>query len=176
MRIDEKIVTLEGNVEICAWPKGLIEEYLKIEPSLQTAIAMAKKNSLPCHVQKMHNLTTNVGRQFVARRLSGQETVGITYMAFGSGATAPAIGDTTLETEVVRKPVTECYQGDQYVYTSVFLLANECSFHLKEGAIFGGASASGVSNSGIMLCRFAMDEDNTLTSYDLTVQHTGEMK
>ncbi|MHC1739722.1 MAG: hypothetical protein AB9897_01280 [Anaerolineaceae bacterium] len=174
--VNERIGRVEGRVKICAFEAGLIP-YLMVrhELTLNGAIAMAMGMNAAKYVHKMHNLTTNVGRQFIARRISGQETAGLKYLAIGTGTAAPSALDTQLGSESLRKVLTECYQGDNFIYSSIFLLASECSFYLKEGGLFGGAAAVATANSGTLLCRFAIDEDNTTAQDDLTIQHTGEM-
>jgi hypothetical protein len=143
--------------------------------TLHDAIEEAKAAGCLRREIKVKNLVTTVGRQFISRRITGQETVGLQYAAIGTGTTAPAISDTTLVSESLRKVLTECYQGDVYFYSTVYLLASECSFYIKEGGLFGGVLATATAGTGSMLARFLVDCDNSVDQEDLTMQHTGEI-
>jgi hypothetical protein len=167
----------EGFIVLRAFQPGLIP-YLQMRRGmgLNEAIQEAMRLGGMVYEKKSHNMVTTAGKQFIARHLSGQETVGLTYFAIGTGTNAPAISDVHLQTEHIRKPMTECYQGDVYTYSSVFLLASEGAFHLTEGGLFGGAAAGVAANSGILYCRFLMDDDNSAGVNDLTLQHTVEVK
>ncbi len=169
-------VRVSGRVRVCGFEPGVISGLMKIGMSLAKAVDYARKAGLARREIEMPNLVTTAGRAFIARRITGEETIGLTYLALGTGTTAPAAGDTQLATEAVRALLTECAQGDAYFYSSVFLLASQCSIYIKEGGLFGGAAASAAANSGSMLCRFLLDYDNSVDQYDLTVQHTGEVK
>jgi glycine cleavage system regulatory protein len=50
-------------------------------------------------VRKIDNLVVTVGKNWVASRMAGVVDAVMTHMAIGTGTTAAAIGNTTLETE-----------------------------------------------------------------------------
>lgn len=52
------------------------------------------------------NLVTNGGRTFLLNRMAVNTTGPVSHMAVGTGTTAPALDQTTLTTETVRKAVT----------------------------------------------------------------------
>jgi hypothetical protein len=54
------------------------------------------------------DLVTNAGRSFLADRISTGDTVNsaMAYMAIGSGSTAAALGDTTIQAEIDRKALS----------------------------------------------------------------------
>lgn len=171
--MDDVICKPEGIVTVCGWEPGAIGGLLAMGLSLRDAMASAKRaGALQC-VQKMHNLTVSVGKQYMGKFLAGTESTGLRYLAIGTGTTTPALADTQLVSESYRQLLTECTQERMYVYSSAFLLASACSFYIKEGALFGGAEAGAAANSGYMLCRFLLDHNNTTAKQDLTFQHTG---
>lgn len=169
-------LSVKGLVQVQAFTAGLVPSLMAKGMQLREAMAEAEKLGGLQYVHKTHNLVTTAGRHFLARRLSGEETVGITYMAIGTGTAAPAISDTQLESESLRKLLTEGYQGDVFTYSSIFLLASECSFYIKEGGLFGGAAAGAAADSGSLFCRFLIGEENTVNRFDLSIQHTTEVK
>lgn len=169
------VVTVKGRVCLSAFQPGVIGGLLAQGCSLAQAIKKARGMDLETYRLEVPNLVTNVGKQFMARRITGEEGTGLTYLALGTGITAPAVNDTMLASESVRKLLTECEQGDQNFYSSVYMLASQCSFAIKEGGLFGGALATAAANSGAMLARFLLDFDNSVLQQDLTIQHTGEI-
>lgn len=59
------------------------------------------------HQQTLHNLITNAGRNAIVNRLASSPGTAVpNYMAIGTGTTAAAAGDTTLETEIDRNALT----------------------------------------------------------------------
>ena len=56
-------------------------------------------------VQKTRNLVVTSGKEWVAKRMAGQDS-NMTHMAIGTGTTAAADADTTLGTEIERNAMT----------------------------------------------------------------------
>jgi hypothetical protein len=54
--------------------------------------------------REVHNIVTNTGRQAIIDRLQGSTPAAAAFIAIGTGATAAAAADTTLQTEVARSP------------------------------------------------------------------------
>jgi hypothetical protein len=169
-------VNMAGMVEVKGWKPGLLAALMAGGRTLREAMALAEGMGGLEYVYKTHNLVTTAGKQFLARRLSGEETVGLAYLAIGTGSVEPNLSDVKLGAEAIRKTMTECYQGDTFVYSTLFLLKSECSIHIREGGIFGGAAATAVADSGTLVCRFLLDKDNSAGAADLTVQHSMEVK
>lgn len=174
--MDISVVKVRGFVSLCAWERGVIPWLKGRGMTLREAVQFARGAGYAKRVIDTPNLVTTAGKAFIARRITGEETIGLMYMAIGTGTTAPAVSDVKLQTETLRTLLTECVQGDAFFYSSVFLLAADCSIHIKEGGLFGGALATATQDSGSLLCRFALDFDNSVDQYDLTIQHTGEVK
>ncbi len=53
-------------------------------------------------VQELNNLVVTAGLEFIAARMGSASADVMSHMAIGSGTTAAAIADTTLETEITR--------------------------------------------------------------------------
>lgn len=59
------------------------------------------------HEERCHNLITTVGKNGIADQLIASPTISKpSHMAIGTGATAAAAGDTTLQTELDRNALT----------------------------------------------------------------------
>lgn len=59
--------------------------------------------------QTIHNLIVTAGRNAIVSRLASSPGTAVpTHMAIGTGATAAAAGDTTLQTEIDRNALTSC--------------------------------------------------------------------
>lgn len=97
------------------------------------------------------NLVVATGRQHIADQLAGQAQAAMSHMAIGTGTTAQAIGDTSLETELNRKAFTSKSQGAGADANKVIYVcdwpAGEGTGIISEAGIFNAAS------SGTMLCR-----------------------
>lgn len=167
---------IEGHVKMCAFEPGVIGKLISQGLTLNAAISAAKAGHYLAHEKENHNLDTTIGKEFIAKLIAGDDAVGLQYLAIGTGIAAPTINDTKLGSESLRKLLTECYQGATFFYSSCYVLASECSFHITEGGLFGGTLATATADSGSLLCRFLLDEDNSVNQYDLTFQHTGEVK
>jgi len=67
--------------------------------SLTGALTISKNGEV---VQKIKNLVVTSGKELVAANLQGDSVNPIGYMALGTGTTAAALGDVSLETELDR--------------------------------------------------------------------------
>lgn len=93
------------------------------------------------------NLVVSSGLNWVASRMTSGSDAVMSHMAVGSGSTAPALGDTTLQTEVSRialASATSLLAQVRYVAT---FGAGVGTGSLQEAGIFNAGS------SGTMLCR-----------------------
>lgn len=93
------------------------------------------------------NLVVTVGKEFVASRMVGTASNVMSHMALGSGTTAPAAGNTALETELGRVALAGAVAASNVVtYTATFS-AGTATGAVTEAGIFNASSA------GTMLCR-----------------------
>ena len=99
--------------------------------------------------QEVKNLVVTAGKGFIASRMKDATATAMSHMEVGTGTTAAAVGDTTLQTVVASSRTT---------LTSTTVTTNSvayvCSFGagvgtgaLTEAGLFNAASA------GTMLCR-----------------------
>jgi len=99
--------------------------------------------------EEVKNLVVTAGKGFIASRMKDATATAMTHMEVGTGTTAAAVGDTTLQTVVA---------SSRTLLTSTTVTTNSvayvCSFGagvgtgaLTEAGLFNAASA------GTMLCR-----------------------
>ena len=109
-------------------------------------------------VYEYDNLIPTVGRAMIVNNLTNvapTNSMLVNYAALGSGTTAPANADTTLQTEVYRNLVASRSEADNVGYVTAFFNATETTGTYKEAGIF--CDATGIANSGILLSRVAIN-------------------
>lgn len=119
------------------------------------------------------NLITTAAKESFAKAFSGEtaNNQGIaTYHAVGTGTTAPALGDTNLQTEIFRKLISvRSYSNNQALFQTYFT-TSEANGVLRELGLFGDL-ATATANTGTLFARVAINRTKT-TSDTLTVLHT----
>lgn len=117
---------------------------------------------------------TTAGRNLFRDSTKGAIAPVISYFALGTGTTAPAAGDTTLQHEVFRKAITSySNNGDGSIIINVYVSPIDAvSFDLEEIAIYGGKSASTKANSGTMIARGLFPHGTKLATESLQLQLT----
>ena len=89
-----------------------------------------------------HNLVTTVGKEKLAEQLvAAPATEKPKYIAIGSGATAAAAGDTTLQTELKRKEATTRNAAGKVLTMAVVFAAGEGTGEVKEAGILSANAA-----------------------------------
>jgi hypothetical protein len=122
--------------------------------------------------QSVHNLVVTNGKNWLALLLGNLATGGITYHAFGSGATAPAAGDVQLTTEVARMPITLATVAVNVLTIDAYYVAANCNYSIGEVGWFGGPAASGAANSGELISHYLQPYNNSGGSpNDLTFEY-----
>jgi hypothetical protein len=98
---------------------------------------------------------TNAGLNMLRDGLSGANNPIITYVALGTGNTAPSAGDTQLVAEVFRKAVTSYLNGSTgEILINMYLAPGDAvGDGIQEVGFFGGNSASPLANTGVLLAR-----------------------
>lgn len=71
--------------------------------SMTGALTITKNGEV---AQKINNLVVTAGKELVAANLQGGTVNAVTHMAVGTGTTAAAAGDTTLQTELDRNALS----------------------------------------------------------------------
>lgn len=122
-------------------------------------------------VQETNNLVVTAGKNWVADRMANANTV-MTHMAIGTGTTAAAAGDTTLETESDRNTLSTSggtVSGNTITYEATWPAgdpnsASGSNVAITEAAIFDAATG------GDMLARtvFAVVNKTDLDSMTIT--------
>jgi len=119
------------------------------------------------------NLIPTVGRAQIAKALeaalSALSEIEINFTSLGTGLTAPANGDTTLETETFRKAVASLTSSSNQLFITAFYTAAEVSGTFKEAGIFINGTAT--LDSGVLFSRVAIDVTKS-TSETLTIDYT----
>ena len=120
-----------------------------------------------------YNLIPTVGRTVLANNLTNSvptvTPIRITFTALGTGATAPANGDTQLETETFRKATASSTNSNNVAYATAFYTAPEVSGTFAEAGLFIGGSIT--PNSGTLFSRVAISITKSLTE-TLTIDYT----
>jgi len=125
------------------------------------------------------NLIPTTGLTAFAAQMSGDNSTDIgdnLYIAVGSGTTAPALGDSTLQTEVARKLAGSTSFSGAVANVVVFFAATEATGTHREFGLFGNgntATASAAADSGTLFSRVAanvtVSASETITiSFQLT--------
>jgi hypothetical protein len=113
--------------------------------------------------KSIKNLITTVGLNMVRDLWEGLISDGeIKYVGVGSDNTAPAIGDTTLGTEVFRKAVTSFTEpADGQLKTTVYIAPAEAVGAIEEVGWFAGAAAGAGADSGILVSHILYSRNKT---------------
>lgn len=119
------------------------------------------------------NLIPTVGRAAIANHLTDPSpsptSLRINFTALGSGSTAPANGDTTLETETFRKAVASQTNLNNVAFATAFYTASEAVGTHNEAGLFIGATIT--PDSGTLFSRVAITITKTNTE-TLTIDYT----
>ena len=164
MRTDE-IIKLDGYGTVSAWRPGALQALMRAGHALYEAMKLAK----PAHIRKTHNLITTLGLSQIMAVFAGDDT-GPAYHAIGTGATATAIGDTTLTTEVSRRAVTSKIASGATLSVATFFPIANCTYDIAESGLFCGATASASVDTGVLITHYLQAYDNSAGDYDLTFE------
>ena len=124
-------------------------------------------------VFEYENLIPTVGRAAIASHLTNVSptpaVLRANYTALGTGVTAPANGDTTLQTETFRKAIASETNANNVAYMTAFYTAAEVSGTFLEAGIF--LNGTGTVNTGTLFSRVAINITKSL-SETLTIDYT----
>lgn len=121
------------------------------------------------------NLVTTAGLEAITDHLANNSptpsTLKINDVALGTGTTAPALGDTTLETEVYRNNVASSTNAGAIAYVTGFFSATEDDDTYREVGLFIAGEGTGNPDTGTLFSRAAINitKSNTET---LTIDYT----
>ena len=142
----------------------MINEGLKLRGDV--AVVLRDKNGNVKDERNINNLIVDAGLNFICDRMKNDETA-MTHMGLGSGTTAPAAGNTTLESQLGSRETLDSstVTGNQIVYVSSFE-AGDATGAVSEAAIFNAASG------GTMLCRVSFSVVNKAADDVLSINWT----
>lgn len=170
MDITERL-NMRGMSTLRAWRAGALGRLLKAGYSLPVARIMARHaGALACE-RAAPNLIVSRGKELVARLLIDEHDSGLTYLAIGTSTQAPAPTQQVLSREVARKAFTLRTRAGNVATFSVFFLASESTYHIREVGIFGGPGASLAPRSGVLFSRLLQTFDNSDGEYDITFDY-----
>ena len=122
----------------------MIQETVKATGALQ--IKLYGPDGKLKQEQNVKNLVVTSGKGYIAGRMVGTPTA-MSHMAIGSGTADPAVGDTTLGTELGRVSLTSSAASGAVVTYIASFGAGTGTGAVTEAGIFNAGSA------GTMLCR-----------------------
>jgi len=142
----------------------MINEGLKLKGDV--AVVLRDKNGNVKDERKINNLIVDTGLNFICDRMKNDETA-MTHMGLGSGTTAPAAGNTTLESQLGSREALDSstVTNNQIVYVSSFE-AGDATGAVSEAGIFNAASG------GTMLCRVSFSVVNKAADDVLSINWT----
>lgn len=122
----------------------MIQETVKATGALQ--IKLYGPDGKLKQEQNVKNLVVTTGKGYIAGRMVGTPTA-MSHMAIGSGTADPAVGDTTLGTELGRVSLTSGAASGAVVTYVAYFGAGTGTGAVTEAGIFNASSA------GTLLCR-----------------------
>lgn len=152
--------------------KGIIQQHMPQLAQLKVARALAVAQGALVEKRYAKNLIVNVGKAMIGDLLIGDETIGLGFIGIGTDNTTPAVGDTTLGTEVSRKAFALMERTGSVVSLSAFFPAADCTYHFYEVGIFGGTGASLTLDSGKLFSHYLQEYDNSGGTYDITFDYS----
>lgn len=142
----------------------MFQEELKMTGALK--IEVFNPDGSVKETRDIKNLVVTTGKAFIASRMVGAAANVISHMAIGTGTTAAAAGDTTLETEVARVGVSSgTASGAVATYVATFP-AGTGTAAITEAGLLNAASA------GTLLCRTVFPVVNKGANDAMTVTWT----
>lgn len=139
----------------------MINEGLKLRGDV--ALVLRDKDGNVKSEQKVKNLIVDTGLNFICDRMKDDETA-MTHMALGSGTTAAAAGNTSLESQLGSREALDSstVSNNTITYVASFE-AGDATGAVTEAGIFNAASG------GTMLCRVVFSVVNKAADDTLSV-------
>jgi hypothetical protein len=142
----------------------MINDNIKITGDVR--IDLFDENGMVKDTREIKNLVVTVGKTFIASRMVGVAAAVMGWMELGTGTTAAAVGDTTLQTVISasRVALTSGTNASNVVTYVASFPAGTGTGAVTEAGVFNAASA------GTMLCRtvFAVVNKGALDAMSIT--------
>lgn len=140
-----------------------INNTLKLKGNIKFEVI---RNGEVVEEREIENLIVDVGKAQVAGLINGVVTTPFTYIAIGTGTTAPASTDTALQTEVDRQAATTSQATTNVTNDTAVLEATfnfTASYAITESGVFDAATG------GNMLARQTFSAINVVSGDSLKV-------
>lgn len=142
----------------------MFQEELKMTGNLK--IEVFNPDGSIKETRDIKNLVVTTGKTFIASRMVGTAANVISHMAIGTGTTAAAAGDATLETEAARVGITSgTASGAVATYVATFPAGTGTAAITEAGLLNAGSS-------GTLLCRTVFSVINKGANDAMTVTWT----
>ncbi len=115
-------------------------------------------------ITRSHNLIVTAGKTLVAQFLAEESgyDIGLTYLAIGTGVTAPALTDAGLTTETARKAIaTPVYRVANRLQFKAYFPSADCNVFVKEIGLFGHSTAGAGAGTGVLFNHALLSKDNS---------------
>jgi hypothetical protein len=125
----------------------MINDSIKITGDVR--IDLFDANGVVKDTREIKNLVVTVGKNYIASRMKDATATAMTHMELGTGTTAAAVGDTTLQTVI---------SGSRVTLASTTVTTNAIAYiaSFPAGTGTGAVTEAGIFNAasaGTMLCR-----------------------
>jgi len=125
----------------------MINDSIKITGDVR--IDLFDESGMVKDTREIKNLVVTVGKNYIASRMKDATATAMTHMELGTGTTAAAVGDTTLQTVI---------SGSRVTLTSTTVTTNAIEYiaSFPAGTGTGAVTEAGIFNAasaGTMLCR-----------------------
>lgn len=168
---EEKTPAFSGISILSVWKPGHLARLMETGLDLRHAMRIAYRQGWLVEHSEVHNLVVTVGKGWMAQQLGNLQSVGVTYSAIGTGTNTPVIGDTQLQTEAAREPITLATAAVNVLTLDAYYPAITCAYNIQEAGWFAGPAASGTPNSGVLVSHYLQPYNNSSTPNDLTFEY-----
>lgn len=138
------------------WSQPLLK---RLDDKIRELIAQLNAQTKIAKIEVIENIVPTVGLTAVIDHLTNSSpspsTLKINYGALGTGTTTPALGDTTLETEVYRNTVASATKSNAIGYISLFFSATETNGTYREVGLF--INGTGSADTGTLFSHAAIN-------------------
>lgn len=152
----------QGGIYINGKYMNITDKLLSIKGSVEVILKDAKTGKIKFD-EHYTNMFVTAGKNAIADALRGNTVNNrgiVTYCAVGTGITAPALANTTLETELFRKLISVRSATANVALFETFYTTSEAIGTLKEAGLFGD-DATSTADSGTLFCRVAINRTKT---------------
>lgn len=146
-------------------------EEVKVRGQLTATIRDAKTGKIK-RVYRYKNLNPTVLFTMIANNLTQPDpdnAMCVNYGAVGTGTNVPALGNTTLQTELERTNIASLSNVGPIAYITAFFNESQGNGVLREAGLF--ANGTGTANSGVLVSRVNINITKTITE-SLTLDWT----